>query len=426
MTVEAVLEHVAGMAASDDVRRAWDQSLGAMPEGVPEFLTDPFWREYSRWCGFSGELDERLARVAATVRADPALCHLAWHCYWRVFLSAEPCPPNGWPEPSVLLGEDAGLFYLLVAFAFVPLMRQRHRQWGFPENVTRETARQVRCYCEDTYRRGHDGRHGIYLGQLGWLRHYTRERYVRLGRLEFWLGANPYRLEVLRHRQHTARVVALAAHGTRFAEDGTIYRDPQDYREGEGWTATIERDDRTVAGLLLDPNGRGTRRRVVLRTDEWTDALRPGDPVLMLHIPSGGGLTPEACRDSFAEAAAFFPRLFPAEVPRAIVCVSWIFSPQLQEIFPPTANLCSFQRNLFLFPVASGPWDGLWFVFLTQGPLDLDAAPAETSLQRGILDYLRQGHRWRQAGMFFLLADLAKYGSEPYRSQWPPPEDSHP
>lgn len=418
MTVEAVLEHVGETAAIEDVRRGWEPSMAALPAGTPEFLEDPFWREYSRWCGFGADLDPRLARVAAVVRADPALCRLAWHCYWRVFLSPEPCAPSGWPEPVRQLGEDAGLFYMLVAMAFVPLMRQRHRQWGFPEAVTRETVQQVRHYCEDTYRRGHQERLGIYLSQLGWLRHYTRERYVRLGRLEYWLGANPHRIEAFRHRQ-TGQVVALAPQGTRFAQDGTIYRDPNDYREGGDWTASLEHDERSVAGCLVDPNGRGTRQRVVLSLDQWAPALSHGDPVLMLHIPSGGGMTPAACRESFAAAAEFFPRHFPNEVPRAIVCVSWIFSPQLQEIFPPAANLCDFQRNLFLFPVASGPWDGLWFVFLTHGPLDLDHAPAETALQRGLLEFLRRGQRWRMAGMFFLLDDLGRYGSEPYRSQWP-------
>lgn len=419
MTPEVVLEQIGGgSAALEDVRRGWEASMAAMPPGVPEFLTDPFWREYSRWCGFGDSLDDRLARVAAAAREDAALRCLAWHCYWRVFLSPESCPPNGWPEPA-RLGEDAGLFYLLVAFAYVPLMRERHRAWGFPEAVTRQTAQQVRHYCEDMYRRGHGGRPGIYLSQLGWLRHYTRERYVRLGRLEFWLGPNPYSLEVYRHRR-SRQVVALAPHGTRFAPDGSICRDPGEYPETGCWTATIERDAGSVTGFLVDPNGHGTRRQVTLRTEQWSEALRHGDPVLMLHIPSGGGMTLEACRDSFAEAARFFPRHFPQEVPRAVVCTSWIFSPQLQEIFPPTANLCVFQRNLYLFPVPSGPWDGLWFVFLQHGPLDLDRAPAETSLQRGLLNYLRQGHRWRMAGMFFLLDDLERFGSEPYRSRWPP------
>ncbi len=420
MTPEAVLQQVGGTSALEDVQRGWEPSMAALPQDVPEFLKDSGWQEYSRWCGFGAEMDEALGRVASVVRGNPALLRLAWHGYWRVFLSPEPCPPNDWPEPVALLGEDAGLFYALIAMAFVPLMQQRHREWGFPETVTRQTAQQVSRYCQDSYRRGHNGRYGIYLGQLGWLRHYTRERYVRLGRLEYWLGANPYRLEVYRHR-HSRQVVALAPDGTHFADDGTIYRDAKDYRAGEGWTATISRDETAVSGFLVDPNGRGTRQRVTLPLTDWACTLKHGDHCLMLHIPSGGALDPEACRQSLAEAATFFKRHFPRELPLAVVCTSWIFSPQLLEIFPPEANLCRFQRNLFLFPVASAPWDGLWFVFLRHGPLNLDTAPAETSLQRGILDFLRRGHRWRLAGMFYLLDDVPAFGSEPYRSQWPPP-----
>jgi len=421
VTPENVLEIIGDLSALDDVRRFWAESMAAMPKDVPDFLRDAQWKESARWCGFAPEeLDAALGRVAAAVRENEALRRLAWHAYWRVFLAPEPCPPSEWPEPVRQLGEaDAGLFYLLVALAVVPLMREHHRKLGVPETVTRNTAQQVKRYCDDNYRRGHAGRPGVYRGQMGWLRHYTRERYFRLGRLEYWLGANPYTIEVYRHKA-SGNVVALAADGTRFNDDGAVYRDPAEYKDGEGWTATLTHDAHGVTGYLIDPNGFGTRRRVTLPAEEWTGVLKHGDSVLMLHIPSGGRMTPEACRDSLIEAAAFFPEHFPEETPRAVVCTSWIFSPVLQDIFPSKANLCVFQRNLYLFPVPSGPWDGLWFVFLQHGALDPETAPRDTALQRGIVDYLRQGRRWRQGGMFILMEDIPNFGTEFYRSNRPP------
>lgn len=419
MTPQQVLAEFGDQSALDDVARHWETSMSTMPSEPPFFLTDDCWRTYSRWSGFGDELDERLARVAAGVRRNRALTCLSWHAYWRVYLSPERCAPSGWPLPTNHFGDDAPMFYMLVAFAMVPLMREKHAQWGIPEDITRDTAQQIKRYCDDTYRRGHDGTPGIYLSQLGWLRHYTREKYVRLGRLEYWLGPNPYQLKAYRHKT-SGQVVALAPDRTRFADDGSIYRDPDEYAENEGWTATLEETEEETTGFLIDPNGNGTPNRVTLPHDEWECVLEHGDNSLMMHIPSGGRMTPDACEESLQRAASFFPNTFPDERPRAVVCSSWIFSPLLQEIFPAEANLCVFQRNLYLFPVPSGPWDGLWFVFLQRGELDLETAPRETSLQRKLLAYLEAGNRWRVAGMFILMDDICKFGNEPYRAEWPP------
>ncbi|NOY81603.1 MAG: hypothetical protein GXP31_11460 [Kiritimatiellaeota bacterium] len=419
MEPKTVLEAVGDTSALENVGRHWEESMAAMPPGSPEFLLDPVWRENVRWCGFEGELDEPLARAAAVIRGNEALRRLAWHAYWRVFLAPAPAAPVDWPEPVRHLGDDAGLFYLIVGVAGVPLVRRHHRALGIPENVTRETTQQVKRYCDDMYRAGNGGRPGLYQGQMGWLRHYTREKYVRLGRLEYWLGPNPYRLEAYRSIP-TGRVAALAADGTRFTENGLILRDPARYREGEGWTATLLHGEHTTTGWLIDPDGFCTRRRVGLPTSEWTCVLKHEDPVLMMHIPSGGRMTPEACRDSLERAAAFFPEHFPDEQPRAVVCTSWIFSPVLQKIFPPEANLCMFQKELYLFPAPSGAWDGLWFVFLRRNrPDDLSELPRKSSLQRGIADYLRRGKEWYAGGMFLLMDDIPRFGSQFYRSNRP-------
>ena len=413
VTPESLLAQLGDSSALENLRLHWDASMAAKPEGIPSFLEEAEWRRNKELCGFGHEWDEALARVAERTRNDEALLTLAWHCYWRTFLCPESCPANAWPEPHRQLGDDSGLFYLLTAFAFAPLMRAKHEEWGVEERITRQTAQQVRCYCDDMYRRGNNGKPGIYLSQLGWLRNYTRERYFRLGRLEYWLGPSPYPMEVYRHRQ-SRQVLALAPDGTHFAADGTIPRSSADHPDTAGWTATLTHDDTTVSGYLLDPHGVGTRRQVTLNLDEWDCVLRAGDPSLMMHIPSGGSMTPEACRESLLEAAEFFPRHFPDELPKAVVCASWIFSPILQEILPAQANLCVFQRNLFLFPVPSGGYDGLWFVYLRHAPLDPKTLPRDTSVQRAIADYLQTGRPWRLAGMFILLDDIPQFGQEIY------------
>jgi hypothetical protein len=136
-----------------------------------------------------------------------------------------------------------------------------------------------------------------------------------------------------------------------------------------------------------------------------------------MHIPSGGGLTPAACRHSFALAAAFFTRRFPSANARLIFCQSWIFNPQLEERMP-DSNLAALQREVYLFPVKSTGEDGLNFVFCraTGNRAEL---PRETTLQKTLLGILDAGQKLRSAGMIYAIEDLPHYGTQIYRRHWP-------
>ena len=141
---------------------------------------------------------------------------------------------------------------------------------------------------------------------------------------------------------------------------------------------------------------------------------------LQLHIPFGGSMTLDACRESIQRAKRFFEEHFPDEPAVAITCGSWIFSPQLEDCLPETSNLIAFQRELFLVPSAAHGADGLWFVFLRRGLPDFNTWPRDTSVQRAILEYLEEGHVWGSGRMLFLLDDASRFGQQVYRSSWPP------
>ena len=403
----------------EDIARFWEESAAAMPEGRPCFLVESQWRECREWAGLDEGMNDILGRTVEKIVRSPALLRLAWHCYWRVFLASDACPPNGWPEFTTALGDDGGVFYLLVGLGAIPLIRQWHEKLGIPEEITRETAAQASCYCDDTYRTAHNGLPGMFEGQLGWMRHYTRERYVRIGRLEYWLAPYTQAEQVFRNRR-TGEVVAFAAPGTRFSAEGRIFADPARYAGGDGWAAAFERTETHVTGHLLHPDGYGTTHRVTLPLDDWECRLEKGVMTLQMHIPSGGRMTPEACRDSVTRAKAFFARYFPDEPAVAITCGSWIFSPQLQECLPEDSNLVRFQRELYLVPSAAHGSDGLWFVFLERGLPDFRTWPRRTRVQRAILDYLEQGHFWGGGRMFFLLEDTPRFGRQVYHAAWPP------
>jgi len=313
------------------------------------------------------------------------------------------------------LGGDAALFYLLVALAMVPRIRRLHRALGVPEAVTRDTCLQVKCMCGN-YQRANGGRPGVF-DQINWLRYFVDgSLFFRLGRLEYWRKPFNGEYRVFRRRRD-GRTIALAGPAWRINDAGWIEGVGAEAESRPGWETVLRQTGAGAFGFPIHPRGFVEREPVRLPAADWDCVLEKGTPVLDLHIPAGGGLTPEACADSFRRAAEFFRRHFPEPAPRAMVCSSWICSPILEQILPPGSNLVAFLREVYLCPLNSRGPASLWFVFL-QKPFDPATAPRETSLQRALLAYLESGREWRNGSLFFLLDDLPRFGRQWPRAQY--------
>ena len=120
--------------------------------------------------------------------------------------------------------------------------------------------------------------------------------------------------------------------------------------------------------------------------------LQRGDPVLSVHIPARGKLTPEACKESLAQAYDFFRGLFP-ETGLPIVCHSWLlYPPYRAEVFPPESNLSRF-ADLFrvLYADQVSPiFSDCWRVFGLMHEGSVKGFPADTRLRRNFLRYMEQ------------------------------------
>ncbi len=413
LTAEAVLREIGELDHLAAVAPFWDESQAEYPEGGPAFLQPEAIRENRLWCGFDDGVEIDLLRVAKIIVEHPALARLAWHCSWRLYDGQEEAQFYDWPTLEKALGNDCGIFYLLVGIAEVPKMRALHTAWGIPEAVTRETCQEPNAFCYN-HTQMFAGRLGIARSTLFWLRHYTREPYFRLGRLEFWLKRFGEDLRVFR-RKESGEVVALAAGGERFNEEGFMPVESVPAQDGD-WVSVFEEGEGTVVGHPILPTGRGVKQTVRLNLAEWEPVLGPGSWVLDMHIPAGGKMTPEACRESMMRARSFFSQYFPDQPPHAFVCWSWIYSPVLDQILPDESNLVKNMHEAYLFPYPADSEDGLGFVFY-QDKIDLTIAPRNTSVQRAFLEYLLAGKTWRAGAMFFLLDDLDDYGTKVYRNK---------
>ena len=76
---------------------------------------------------------------------------------------------------------------------------------------------------------------------------------------------------------------------------------------------------------------------------DFPDAdLKKGDPTCDVHIPRGDKMTPEACRESFLAARAFFAKYFPDYKYKVFTCHSWLIDADLKEFLPEGSNILKF------------------------------------------------------------------------------------
>ena len=73
-----------------------------------------------------------------------------------------------------------------------------------------------------------------------------------------------------------------------------------------------------------------------------------GEPVLEVHIPEEGPLSPEMADASFLAAEGFFAKYFPEYNYKYLTCHSWLLDPTLKELLKPESNILLFQNRFDL------------------------------------------------------------------------------
>jgi hypothetical protein len=378
----------------------------------PFFLNPEYFTDAATFCGFKEDIYPCLEKTANDILKNKELVELVRLCCYVLFYTDEEI--KDWPEPDKFQLSNGGVFYLLVALAMVDKVKDVHRRMSIPGEITRATCREIYGFCGNyIHARGVPG---IFPKQLSWFRNYTKGELFRLGRMEYRI--KPLKqacCRVFRHKADRTKLV-LAEHENKYDSEG-LFHSPDSPNTRGVWTAIIEYGENAVTGFPISPEGRACRRKMTLSLSEWEEVLKPGDPVIEMHIPPGGGMSPEKCLDSLKRAFAFFREKNPGMNLPAVCCqASWIFNTQLEKALP-ESNLAGFMRQLYLYPVASTGKDGLWFVFCEDYE-DWNEAPRDTSLQRAMLDIVCSGRKLRSAGMFIFSEELDSYGKAPYRTKW--------
>ena len=119
--------------------------------------------------------------------------------------------------------------------------------------------------------------------------------------------------------------------------------------------------------------------------------IQPGEQYLSVHIPKDGPLDPGACRQSFAQARAFFLRYFPEFAYTRFSCNSWLLDETLRTLLPESSNILQFAK-LFRKVDAKESNDIIRFVFgLGVNKENLAQQPCPTRFAQAVKDGLLAG-----------------------------------
>ena len=392
----------------------WGQSIANLPGSI-DFLKKENYHFALNYCGFDCSIENVLEQTAHKISLNPSLKAFAWHVYYRltflpVVYGSSQRNFSGWPLPEKHLGENAAVMYLLVALGTVSKSIEKYQQVKVPENIIKDTLSTLKKVVD--FYQNINGTPGLYPTQLAWTRNYLHGRIFRLGRMEYKLAEVFPFGTVLKNRRN-GRKILLAPDGINYNINGFC---SQGDNGQKSFTVKYHEDADSIYGYPVSPYGFTLARKQSFCKQDWEIVLKEGDIVIDMHIPYGGGMNLEICKDSFKKAFSFFRTIYQKNFKEVIFCRSWIFNTQFEEKLP-DSNLAKLMRECYLFPATSSGMDGFFFLF-GKNYDDLSRAPRDTSVRRAMLEILEGGENLRLGGMLFFAEDFDKFGTSCYRGDY--------
>lgn len=368
------------------------------------------------WCrrfGIPDEMAAVLEPILKMIPADDGMAAVMEEYHHRLVDSQEWGTDWTSPEPDPLvtakLGEDAWAMDFLAYLSTLPFAEAWYEKKGIPKHVFDTTMSDIGLWVRNDHEK-----HGKWrFSQFGWIKLHLSCQLFRLGRLQFRLLDYPSDMLFFKHRVQD-RHVALALSENRLRADG--HADGADGRVDPAfWHPEFEDHAGGWTGNPASPYGWVAREKVFLPHEEWEIVLKKGDKVIDIHIPQGGKLDMDECRESFSLAETFFARYFPESPTHVFFCDTWLFAPQLQTILGGKGNIVKFQREFYLMPEA-GDRSQAWERIFGHHVNSLEGAPRQSAIQKGFHDWLTRGNE------FFGLPGVrfhppADWGSQPYMDQ---------
>ncbi|MBR6371740.1 MAG: hypothetical protein IKS20_01020 [Victivallales bacterium] len=390
----------------DLIFAGWDITSAEMPADIP-FLASGQIRQCCDFCQTGEVLCKELLRTAEIVNASPALKAFAWHVYDKLALhpAIQNDPSNGnfagWPIPQIPEGVEKH-FYRLAHLAIIPKAIENYRQKGIPEDTIRNTL--------------HIGPVNSVFNprSLAWTRHYLNAEIYWIDRFQFMVYPNNHSGLVLKNRID-GRKLMVCGPGIRLDKEG-MFAMPGKEDDTDCISPFVETPC-FVRGYPVNPKGFVELQCRTFPLSEWQIALRPSQPLIDMHIPSGGGMTLELCKQSFHDAFCFFEKYLPGRTLPIIRCHSWIFNRDLEPLLP-DSNIARLMRECYVHPWISTGMDGMYFLFGGENHASWSEYPHDTSQRRALLHILESGRQLHCGGMLLFKEDMPHFGTSYYRRNY--------
>jgi hypothetical protein len=417
VNLETVIREMALTSDPDILESNWERSQAALPDGDLFFLAKGFVVHACEETGIPQQVTEAAVAAAERISARPAARALAWHFHYDLYRAADHPRHHidQWPSLDHLPAGDGRMLCLLVLLSGLPGIEELNRAHGVPTQIARDTLSDVTRWLGGDEDGPLQPPWGITPQAISWLILHFKGELYRLGRLQFQFA--PCNREIRAFRNRTTGVaIALSGDGIRYRRDGG--RAAQCVATGPGaWTSRLVVTELHTIGNPISPDGRALPEEITLEAADWPRVLAPDQPVLYVHIPTGGPMAHDQCGQSFRSALEFFRCHFPERPFHAFCCSSWLLDAELQQFLPETSNIVRFQREFYLFPVPIAPWYVLRNI-LGDLPDDLSSAPRRTALQRAVVDHVSGGNSLRPTGgAGFVLPEDLDWGSQVYLKQ---------
>lgn len=131
-----------------------------------------------------------------------------------------------------------------------------------------------------------------------------------------------------------------------------------------------------------------------------------GEKAIGVHIPNGTKLDVIENLENFCFALEFFKKYYSEHNFKGFVCESWLLNPHIEAIMGKKTNITRFGDMFFDRFEIEGDEGVFISVFNVLKPENIDQLREETSLQRNIKKFIKEGNRFKDYGGFISVSKL--------------------
>lgn len=371
------------MWATDRLEEEFEDAMAVMPEGEIEELTADYATKAFAFYDINQDMLEPFVEQQRIILGSPAVTQFFWVVHYCMYMSPDyQFESWGMGVPKLADGTE------IVGFGTVALLSGLHRSEEAWKRLPKEQIEMEQGQLRWTISRNPETGNPkwVTMGLMGWNTLYVKGLIMDVGRLTFerhtyTFGAKAYRNKI------TGKHVILAEEGT-YGRDGYM---PEGECDEDVVIARFYEDDNIVRGNLITLAGQVCRIVMTLDKSEWELVVEDGDEVLSVHISPNGKLDKDAAADSYARARAYFKNVFPEFEPKCFICDSWLLGRELPRFVKESSNIFAFLKEYYNVPRGGNNEDTLNFLFKAAPDVDLSTLPENSSLQKGIKEWMMSG-----------------------------------